>query len=298
MTNKHKIGFIGLGIMGRGMAANLIKAGYEVAVYNRTRSETKPFAEKGCGVAYTPKQLASYCDTLIIMVSDPVAVDAVTEGPDGAFSGLIPGKTMINMSTVSPEYTKKLAGKCLISGINFLDCPVSGSKPLAETGNLVILAAGKEDCVKRNEEILRAMGLAVIYAGEVPNATYLKLCVNLVMGQLTTAIAEAAHLAEACKIDPALIFQVLDTNPALQCKYFNMKRDSILNKKFPPVFPLKHMLKDARFVMSTAEQKKVNLPVTKTMLELYEKSAKLNHGDEDISAVYMGLDQIKTPENN
>ena len=122
------------------------------------------------------------------MVSDPAAVAAVTDGPDGAFSGLAGGKTMINMSTVSPEFTKSLADKCLIAGINFLDCPVSGSKPLAESGNLVILAAGKEECVQKNAELLKAMGIAIIYAGEAPNATYLKLCVNLVMAEFKAAI--------------------------------------------------------------------------------------------------------------
>lgn len=287
---KEKIGFIGLGIMGRAMAANLVKAGYEVCVYNRTREKTTPFAEHGCGVSYTPKQLASWCDVLITMVSDPAAVDDVMLGPNGGFSGLSKGKTFINMSTVSPEYTRQLAGKCEKSGIIFLDCPVSGSKPLAEAGTLVILAGGDDAEIIRREPLLLSMGSKVIHAGPHPSGSYLKLSVNLAMAHMTSAIAEGTAFAEACGINPALLFDTLEANPALNCKYFSMKRNALLSKKFIPVFPLKHMLKDARFVMSVAEQKNLNIPVTKEILALIEKSASKGHGDDDISAMYEGLD--------
>ena len=284
-----KIGFIGLGIMGSRMAANLVKKGFEVCVYNRTREKTEPFKQQGCGVSYTPKQLAGWCDTLIVMVSDPAAVEAVMEGENGGFAGLSRGKTLINMSTVSPEFTRQLAEKCAAAGINFLDCPVSGSKPLAEAGTLVILAGGTEQDVKNNKNILLAMGGKIIYAGTAPAGSYLKLCVNLVMGHMTSAIAEGTLFAEACGVNPALVFDTIEANPALQCKYFNMKRKSLIEKKFPPAFPLKHMLKDARFIMSAAEQKEIDIPVTAAVLELLEKSAGKGHGEEDISAMYEGL---------
>ena len=285
-----KTGFIGLGIMGSRMAANLVKKGFEVCVYNRTREKTEPFKQQGCGVSYTPKQLAGWCDTLIVMVSDPAAVEAVMEGENGGFAGLSKGKTLINMSTVSPEFTRQLADKCSKSGINFLDCPVSGSKPLAEAGTLVILAGGSTQDIKRNEKLLLSMGGKIIHAGPAPAGSYLKLCVNLVMGHMTSAIAEGTSFAEACGVNPALVFDTLEANPALQCRYFNMKRQPLLEKKFTPAFPLKHMLKDARFIMSVAEQKDIDIPVTSAVLEILEKSAEKGHGDEDISAMYEGLE--------
>lgn len=293
METKKKIGFIGLGIMGQAMASNLLKAGYEVCVYNRTREKTASFAEKGCGVSYTPKQLAGWCDVLITMVSDPAAVDAVMEGPNGGFEGLCKGKTFINMSTVSPEFTRQLAEKCSKAGIIFLDCPVSGSKPLAEAGTLVILAGGEEAEICRHEPILLSMGRKVIHAGKAPAGSYLKLCVNLVMGHMTSAIAEGTEFAEACGINPALMFDTLDANPALQCRYFSMKRPLLLDKKFPPAFPLKHMLKDARFIMSAAEQKQAYIPVTESVLALLEKSNNMGYGSEDISAIYKGLKEYE-----
>ncbi len=286
---KEKIGFIGLGIMGRAMAACLVKAGYNVCVYNRTREKTVPFAEQGCGVSYTPKQLAGWCDVLITMVSDPAAVDAVMLGENGGFAGLAKGKTYINMSTVSPEYTKQLASKCQSAGITFLDCPVSGSKPLAEAGTLVILAGGEDSDIIRYEPLLLAMGKKVIHAGPHPSGSYLKLAVNLAMAHMTSAIAEGTAFAEACGINPALMFDTLEANPALSCKYFNMKRNPILEKKFTAAFPLKHTLKDIRFVMSVAEQKNLGIPVTEQVLKLIEKSVSLGHGDEDISAMYEGI---------
>ena len=286
---KDKVGFIGLGIMGRAMAANLVKAGYDVCVYNRTREKTVPFAEHGCGVSYTPKQLAGWCDVLITMVSDPAAVDAVMEGTNGGFAGLSKGKTYINMSTVSPEFTRQLAEKCAAAGITFLDCPVSGSKPLAEAGTLAIIAGGDNAAIIRYEPILLSMGRKVIHAGPHPAATYLKLSANLAMAHMTSAISEGTAFAESCGINSALLFDVLDSNPALSCKYFAMKRNLLIEKKFTPAFPLKHMLKDARFIMSAAEQHNLELPVTAAVLDLIEKSAEKGHANEDISAMYEGL---------
>ena len=287
--NKDKIGFIGLGIMGRAMAANLVKAGYDVCVFNRTREKTVPFAEHGCGVSYTPKQLAGWCDVLITMVSDPAAVEAVMYGENGGFAGLSKGKTYINMSTVSPEFTRQLAEKCSKEEITFLDCPVSGSKPLAESGTLAILAGGDDAAIIRYEPLLLSMGRKVIHAGPHPSGSYLKLAANLAMAQMTSAIAEGTAFAEACGINPALLFDTLEANPALCCKYFAMKRVPMLEKKFTPAFPLKHMLKDARFIMSAAEQHNIELPVSAQVLALIEKSAAKGHEDEDISSMYEGL---------
>lgn len=292
MSIPPRIGFIGLGIMGRAMAKNLVKAGYQVTVYNRTRERTMEFADAGCAVAATPRALAKLADTVITMVSDPAAMDAVLEGPEGVLSAFMGGNTLINMSTLSPDYTSALAKKCFTAGVNFLDCPVSGSKQAAENAQLVILAGGDEGTVKKCSPVLKAMGRAVIYAGPPPAGTALKLCVNLIVAQLTTALAESAALAEAQGIAPSLIFDTLTENPAMNCGYFSLKKGNILGKEYAPAFPLKHMLKDAGFMLAEAAARKMELPVTAAAEALMARAARSGYGDKDLSVI---LDELTEP---
>ncbi|OGR39963.1 MAG: hypothetical protein A2X29_07900 [Elusimicrobia bacterium GWA2_64_40] len=292
MSIPPRIGFIGLGIMGRAMALNLHRAGFQVSVYNRTRSRTTEFADLGCQVASTPRALAKMCDTLITMVSDQAAMDGVMEGPEGAASAFQGGNALINMSTLSPDYTAGLGKKCYAAGVVFLDCPVSGSKAAAEKGQLVILAGAEKAALERYAPVLRAMGKEIVHAGLPPAGTALKLCVNLIVAQLTTALAESAALAQAQGIDPALIFETLAHNPAMNCGYFSLKRENILKKEFPPAFPLKHMLKDARFMLAEAAKKRLELPVTAAVERLMTKSYNSGYGDKDLSVV---LDTLAEP---
>lgn len=292
MSIPPRIGFIGLGIMGRAMALNLHKAGFQVSVYNRTRARTIEFADLGCQVAATPRALAKLCDTVITMVSDPAAMEAVMEGPEGVASAFQGGNTLINMSTLSPAYTLSLAKTCQEAGVTFLDCPVSGSKGAAEAAQLVLLAGGEKAALERLAPVLRALGKAVVHAGPAPAGTALKLCVNLIVAQLTTALAEAAALAQAQHIDPALIFETLALNPALNCAYFSLKKDNILKREYPPAFPLKHMLKDARFMLAEAAGKKLELPVTAAAERLLSRASDRGYGDKDLSVI---LDTLTEP---
>ena len=292
MSVPPRIGFIGLGIMGRAMALNLHRAGFQVSVYNRTRSRTTEFADLGCQVASTPRALAKMCDTLITMVSDPAAIDEVMEGPEGAASAFQGGNALINMSTLSPDYTAELAKKCYAAGVVFLDCPVSGSKAAAEKGQLVILAGAEKPALERFTPVLKAMGKEIVHAGLPPAGTALKLCVNLIVAQLTTALAESAALAQAQGIDPALIFETLAHNPAMNCGYFSLKKDNILKREFPPAFPLRHMLKDARFMLAEAAKRRLELPVTAAVERLMTKSYNSGYGDKDLSVV---LDTLAEP---
>lgn len=292
MSVPPRIGFIGLGIMGRAMALNLHRAGFQVSVYNRTRSRTTEFADLGCEVASTPRALAKMCDTIITMVSDPAAIDEVMDGPEGAASAFQGGNALINMSTLSPDHTAGLAKKCYAAGVVFLDCPVSGSKAAAEAAQLVILAGAEKAALERYAPVLRAMGKEIVHAGLPPAGTALKLCVNLIVAQLTTALAESAALAQAQGLDPALIFETLAHNPALNCGYFSLKKDNILKREFPPAFPLRHMLKDARFMLAEAAKKRLELPVTAAVERLMTKSYNSGYGDKDLSVV---LDTLAEP---
>lgn len=289
MSIPPRIGFIGLGTMGRAMALNLVKAGFQVSVYNRTRLRTMEFADLGCEVAATPRALAKLCDTVITMVSDPAAMEAVMEGPEGVISAFAGGNTLINMSTLSPDYTAALAKKCFLAGVNFLDCPVSGSKAAAESAQLVVLAGGDRNTADKFAPVLKAMSRAVLYAGPAPAGTALKLCVNLIVAQLTTALAESAALAQAQGLAPELIFETLSLNPSLNCGYFELKKENILKRDFPPAFPLKHMLKDARFMLAEAAKNKLSLPVTAAVASLMEKSYNSGYGEKDLTVVLRNL---------
>ncbi|OGS47431.1 MAG: hypothetical protein A3J79_08265, partial [Elusimicrobia bacterium RIFOXYB2_FULL_62_6] len=209
MSIPPRIGFIGLGIMGRAMALNLVNAGFTVSVYNRDRAKTGYFAEKGCAVAPTPKELAKMSNLLVTMVSDIEALDRVLRGPDGVFAGASAASMLINTGTVSPECTLKVSEDCYKLGIKFVDCPVAGSRPLAESAKLVMLAAGDKKAVEEAKPVLLAMGRAVVYAGPAPAGTALKLCMNLIVAGMTSALAESAILAERLGIEPKLIFSTL-----------------------------------------------------------------------------------------
>ena len=144
---KHKIGFMGLGIMGTSMAANLLKAGYPVMIYNRSPEKAAPLVKQGAGLASHPKALARAADVLIAMVTGPEALQDLLWGPDGAGGAFSHSKVFINMSSVSPHYTRELARELEPTGVTFIDAPVSGTKKPAEDGTLVILAAGPQDKV-------------------------------------------------------------------------------------------------------------------------------------------------------
>lgn len=289
MSTLPRVGFIGLGIMGSAMARNLHDAGYPVAVYNRDRTKTMPFTELGCDAVSIPRDLAGRTDIVITMVTDPAALEAVLEGPSGWFAGPAAGQTLINMSTVSVECTKRLAARCLEAGVKFLDAPVTGSKVQVEAAQLIILAGGDRAEVERLKPVLLKMGKAVVYAGEAGKGTALKLCMNLIVAQMTTAIAESTVLAKTLEISPSLIFDVIHESPALDCGYFRIKEKALLNADFSPAFSLRNMLKDVRFMLDEAGKRNLQLPVTEGVRALMEKAARQGNGDRDLSVIAESL---------
>ena len=280
-----RIGFAGLGIMGFAMARNILKEGYNLTVYNRDRLKTSEFCDAGCYVAITPKDLAEKTNIIFTIVSDIKAMRDITEGPIGIFAAKSPELTLINMSTVSPQYTKELALACLKKRIKFIDCPVSGSKLQAQEKQLILIAGGDKEEIEKNKKLLLTMGKSVVYAGKHPNGSSLKLCINLIVGQLTSALCESSVLAETLEIDPGLIFNVLDESVALKCNYFNLKKENILKKNYPPAFTLKNMLKDLRYMLEEAKIKKQQLPLTESLEKLMVKSYNTGKANEDLTAI-------------
>jgi 3-hydroxyisobutyrate dehydrogenase-like beta-hydroxyacid dehydrogenase len=281
---EKKVGVIGLGIMGANMAANLLRAHFNVYVYNRSPGKEGQLVEQGAIRASTPAELALACDTIIIMVTDAQAVWDVCKGADGVFSQKGKDKTIIQMSTLDIESTLEISRMALSLGYDFLDCPVSGSKKQVEEGQLILEAGGDSAVLEGQVAILHAIGKKIVHAGAIGSGTALKLCINLLVAQMTTGICESVRLARACGLNPELIFDVIQASPALDCGYYRIKREPLIERDYAPAFALSNMLKDVRFMQKESVKRNIRLLVN-TAVEEYMSSLVDEYGDQDLSVI-------------
>jgi 3-hydroxyisobutyrate dehydrogenase-like beta-hydroxyacid dehydrogenase len=288
---KTKVGFMGLGIMGAAMAANIFKAGYPLMVYNRTPDKAEPFAHLGAGVASSPKALAHAAQVLIAMVTGPEALNELLWGQDGAGPELGPGKIFVNMSSVSPRFTRELAEKLAPSGAAFVDAPVSGTKKPAAEGTLVILAGGAEAKVKELEPLFLTMGKKVVYCGPVGQGSMMKMFINLLLGVMMEGFTEALNFGRLGGLDFEAMLEVVFAG-AMNAPMFQVKAANLREKNYPPAFPLKHLAKDAKFVVDTAYELGAPVPAGHLLLHLYRLGVARGWGDEDISAIVKVLEHL------
>lgn len=288
---KPKIGFMGLGIMGTPMAANLLAAGYPVMVYNRSPEKAAPLVKQGAGLASNPKALARATDVVIAMVTGPEALQDLLWGPDGAAGAFDHRKVFINMSSVSPSQTRQLARELEPTGVTFIDAPVSGTKKPAEDGALVILAGGPRDQVQEMEPVLLAMGKKVIYCGAAGQGSMMKMCINLLVGLMMEGFAEVLNFGRLGGLDLDAMLETVYSG-AMNCGMFQVKAANLQNNTYPPAFPLKHMTKDAKFIVDTAFELGAPVPVAHTLLHLYRTGVAQGWGDEDISAIARVLEHL------
>jgi 3-hydroxyisobutyrate dehydrogenase-like beta-hydroxyacid dehydrogenase len=281
---KQKVGFMGLGIMGSAMAANILKAGYPLMVYNRTPDKAEPLVKLGAGLASSPQALARAAEVVITMVTGPEALENLLFGPEGAGAALSSGKVFISMSSVSPRFTRHLCRRLSSMGGTFIDAPVSGTKQPAEQGTLIILAGGPEDKVREQEPLLLTMGKKVIYCGEVGQGSMMKMFINLLLGQMMAGFAEALNFGALGGLAPEAMLDVVFSGP-LNCGLYQVKAPLILKKDYPPAFPLKHMTKDARFIVDTAYELGAPVALGQMLLHLNRVGWARGWGDEDIAAV-------------
>ncbi len=289
MSSKPRIGFLGLGAMGKPMAMNLLKAGYPLTVWNRSIEKTVEFAALEVRIGKSPAHVAAEVDIVITMVSAPQDVEAVVCGPDGVADGIKPGSVLIDMSTVSPETSCKLAGTLAAGGAEFVDAPVAGSVGPATEGTLVILAGGLPNTVERVRPILDVMGKKVIYAGENGKGSALKLATNLMLAHITAGFAEALLLVERSGIDSERFLDVMD-NAAFATPWFRSKGQAMLARNFASHFALKHMHKDLKLMLDQAEDTQTPLPVTEAIEKLYTLCAAAGQNDIDYSSVLQFLE--------
>lgn len=287
---KPRVGFVGMGIMGRPMAENIAKAGYGVGVYNRT--PLPPDSLTGLAIHTTPLELAREYDVLVTMVTGPEALDALFWGPDGMAAALGPGKTVVNMSTVPPAYTEALAQKVSALGAVFIDAPVSGSKVPARQGSLVILAGGPRPAVEALEPLLLAMGKKVVYCGEAPGGTMMKMAVNLLLAAMMSGLAEMLTFGQAGGLGRETMLEVVLGGP-LNCELFKLKEAMLLSDTFQAQFPLKHMAKDLKFVTDTAYALNCPAPGAFANLQLFSLGMAKGLGELDFAAVMQVLEGMR-----
>ncbi|AWR95622.1 NAD(P)-dependent oxidoreductase [Acidianus brierleyi] len=274
-----RIGFIGLGIMGYSMASNLLKAGYELTVYNRTIEKAEKLGKSGAKVAYSPKEVAENSEVVISMVTDAPDVEDVLFSEKGVVKSGKKGLIFIDMSTNSPEFAKKTAKKLSEYGIEFLDAPVTGGDKGAREGTLTIMVGGKENIFRQVEPIFQAMGKNIIYVGEIGSGQALKLCNQVVVSLDMVAVIESLMLARSLGIDDEKLFSVLSTGAgnSFTVQYYLPK---IMKGDLEPGFKAAHLKKDLKYALDTGTSASLPLPGTSLALQLYNSMVSLGMGEK------------------
>jgi 3-hydroxyisobutyrate dehydrogenase-like beta-hydroxyacid dehydrogenase len=283
------IGFIGAGLMGRGMARSLIRKGYHVRIYNRTRSKAEEVAQLGGEVAATPADAARGANVLVTMLADPNAVMNVVAGDDGILASVTPGTVLIDSSTISPPTTLRVLELLKVKGADMIDAPVFGSKNEAENGALGFIVGGQRETLARVQDVLDAMG-RTIYVGENGMGAYAKLVVNLVIASTLQAFNEGMVLATKAGIDPGTMLEIIMSSRA-RSGIIEMKAPQIMKRDFSPFFPLELMAKDMRLVTESAAALDLELPFATTLTNFLAACASSGLAAEDFCASIKRLEQ-------
>jgi len=277
--NTVKTGWIGLGKMGVPMSQQLIKAGYPLSVYNRSKDKEEAFKAQGIGIAASPALLLNAADVLFIMVSDDKAINDIFHGDEGLLAAKVSGKIIINMSTVSPAISKEMVAACKAQGNYYLDAPVSGSVKQAEDAMLVIMAGGEAGAFEQAKPILEKMGKLVMLVGGTGAGNAAKLAINTLLGIVAQGLAETITLAQQNGIEAEALTTLIG-NSALGSPFIKIKGDAIVNNNYSAAFALKHIAKDLRL----AKDLGLATPLGETAYQTYQ-AAEAAFGEEDIIAV-------------
>ena len=283
-----KIGFIGLGIMGSRMAANLKKAGFELVVYNRTAAKADQLVEEGAFLVDSPEEVGKQCDVVFTMLSSPEVVKETVLGAQGLFSGMNAGGLWVDCSTVNPSFTKEMASHAVECNVRFVDAPVAGTKMPAEKGELVFFAAGTAEDVESCKTYFDVMGKKTIYMGENGKGSAVKMLVNQLLGQSMEAFAEAMALGKAMGLDRETLFNILLNTPVV-APFLAAVRPKLESGDYEPNFPLKWMHKDLHLAAATAFEYNVPAPSLNAVKEVYSMANKNGAADEDFSSIFKFL---------
>jgi 3-hydroxyisobutyrate dehydrogenase len=289
-ASDRRVAFCGLGIMGGPMAANLVRAGFELSVYTRTREKAESFAaEHGATAAATPREAAEGASTVITMVPDAPEVEEVLLGEDGAVHGLAEGGLAIDMSTIAPTAARAIGERLEADGVAFLEAPVSGSRPKAEDGTLTIMVGGEDADFERARALFDAMGELIVHVGPRGHAQLAKLLTNTMGAIHAAALAESVLAVEAAGVNPDAFLKVA-AGSAGNSTVLGLKGRPMFERDFTPLFKLEHMLKDVRHCLDEARALGVELRLGSMVEPLYAKAAEEGHGEEDFAAVIRAIE--------
>jgi 3-hydroxyisobutyrate dehydrogenase-like beta-hydroxyacid dehydrogenase len=280
-----RVAFLGLGIMGGPMAANLVKAGHEVTVWNRT-----PKSVDGATTAATPAAAAAKADVVWVCVSDTAAVEQVLFGKDGAANGLNSGQIVVDSSTISPTASLKFAERVRERGADFLDAPVTGSKIGAENATLIFIVGGREASVAKLQPLFSAMGKQVVHVGPNSHGLGAKLGMNLMIALIYEGFAEALTLARKLGVDQQKLFSLINAS-MVKSGVVEYKIPFVEKRDFSPNFPLRLMYKDIRLMLDAGKETGVELPGLETVREIYEESRAAGQADLDYASTLTVLEK-------
>ena len=273
-----KIAYLGLGIMGRPMAANLVKAGHEVTVWNRT-----PKNMQGARTAATPAEAAKDAEVVWICVADTKAVESVLFGPGGVEAALRPGLTVVDSSTIAPRATREFAARVRARGAEFVDAPVTGSKLGAESAQLLFIVGGPEKTVAALEPLFMALGKKMIRVGETGAGESAKIGMNLMIATMFEGFAEALALTGKLGVPATKLIELIQSS-MIRSGVTDYKASYVLKEDWSANFPLRLMLKDIHLMLEAARQEKIELPALQEIEKVYQKAVEAGHANDDFAA--------------
>jgi 3-hydroxyisobutyrate dehydrogenase/2-hydroxy-3-oxopropionate reductase len=281
-----RIAFLGLGIMGRPMAANLVRAGHQVTVWNRTPGKEVP----GAAAAASPAEAARGAEVVWMSVSDTQAVENLLFGQQGVEESLAAGMIVVDSSTVSPSATRKFAERVRARGAQYVDAPVTGSKIAAEGGTLLFIVGGDEATVETLKPLFAAMGKQFFRVGETGKGQAAKLAMNLQIALIYEGFAESLTLAAKLGVGPEALLPLVQAS-MVRSGVVDYKAPFVLKRDFTPNFPLRLMHKDIRLMLEAAKEVRVKLPALETVEEIYEMATEDGHADLDYAATLTLLEK-------
>jgi len=284
VTSIRSVGFVGLGIMGKPMARNLLKAGFSLAVSSRSRPPVDALASEGAAPKDSPRACAEGRDAVITMLPDSPDSEKVILGDSGVLEGASPGSVVIDMSSIAPSVSRKIGAACEAKGVDFLDAPVSGGEAGAIAGQLAIMAGGKKDVFARAEPLFQALGKSCVLCGGHGAGNIVKLANQIVVAANIEAVSEALVFARKAGVDPQVAFDAIRGGLA-GSKVLEAKAPMMIQGAFQPGFRLRLHQKDLANALTTAKEAEVPLPVAALLSQIVTALVVNGSGDLDHSAI-------------
>jgi 2-hydroxy-3-oxopropionate reductase len=283
--NSISVGIIGLGLMGKPMARNLLKAGFPLSVWNRSRAAIDELAAEGARAASSAREVAAASDVVITIVPDSPDVEAVLLGADGVMAGARPGLLVIDMSTISPAVTRRLHAEVAARGCRMLDAPVSGGDVGAKAGTLSIMVGGTREDFDAAQPVLAAMGRTITHCGPAGSGQLVKACNQIVIAVVLSGISEALVFAQHAGVPPEVLIPVLQGGSA-RTQMMELRGARMAAHEFTPGFKASFHRKDLRIALETAREMGLSLGFTTQVADMFDRLVERGQGDLDNSAVF------------